>query len=215
MKIISLAVTGFFLLTPALAQDQSKIDSLRNVLAEMESRQKLLQDEINEIRLEIASLSAEKPERADCEAVVNNEVDQATGVPLVSAPSKPIVVSSPDGRNVVSMSWLLSTNAKKLTLVVNLKGGSPCIDPAAEISFQFKDGTRQAIRHSSGSNCDGKVNLEFFKTYGKRYLDMLSEREISRIRVRTSKSSFEANFPAAEASSLKKSTACIREMLVE
>lgn len=193
------------------AQESAKLDSLRAVLQELEQRSRDVNDQISTVKRQIAELQPPVATMAKaCTTYVDKKTDRMTGRLMVTAPKQ--IVTAVNGKNSISMYWSLFSDSSMVTFQM-IVAGLGCIEKEQEMNFLFADGTRQTFLNGEDYNCKGWASTSFLKTYGRKYLDMFSSKEIKAIRVWSHNTYVEVDLPKASATSLMKSVECLRTLL--
>jgi hypothetical protein len=193
----------------AVAQNQRKIDSLKNVLKVLEENMAITNARITEVKHELATLQpASKTKPTYCSTYVQRELDRMTGKTVFTAPKESVaVLKGPKG---LRMYWSLSDDSARINLQLMLEGIS-CIDTKESINVQFSDGTRKDFANSNQYNCEGRASVSLVRHFDFEQLDLFALKEVSVVRVWAGNDFVEVDLTKENATTIRRSLICLRE----
>ena len=153
-----------------------------------------------------ADRNAADTSAVDCTTSLQQHSDKMTGKNFTSAEAIDIAKTATSTGNAISI-LLVKMSSGTITFGFSV-AGNECIKKDSDIMFLLRDGTRLNFKNEAKFNCDGKVFFLFYDEY-KKYLNLLSVKEIETIRIITNKSYIQHDITTDESAKIKSALQCL------
>lgn len=131
--------------------------------------------------------------KIDCSKYLEYNYDKMTGDTAIK--SKTIKIVHLDGK-ALSLYWIKDDKNSPEWIVARPINSGSCVDNECSMLFLFSDNTRLSLQNQSGFNCDPEFLVRLWKN--ENSFDVLKSKKITSLRVETTKSNFQTDFPLSK-----------------
>ena len=152
--------------------------------------------------------AAEMP--SECTHWLESEEDKMTGKTTVS--SREVLIVGDEDQSEGLGIYMLQGSRDSIVLVLGVMGAGNCVDKGDKVNILFRDGSRMELASETDFNCDGRSVVYFGGIFGKKAkLRTLSQKQISTMRVWTSKSYVQRDFTTDHSEQFLRTLVCLQE----
>lgn len=148
--------------------------------------------------------------QAQCDEVLNHEVDQFSGKGSWS--NKEQIILSDNGTDGMYMMLIMPDDKHKTLIWIATSTEAGCVDKGKKVELVLTDGTRMTFYSEGNFNCKGKATMYFGGVFGKKSeMAKLASTTIDMIRIHGSSSLHDEKFKPETAEYFKNVFNCLVE----